>query len=441
MISPSRQKHDRNTDRVSSNGISAPGLALVASLVLSACTPSYSPEVANTIQPLETIGFMDRAVSETQGDVVVRVAALSAAESHAAFGLPLAKRDIQPIWVEIDNRAEEAFYFLPISVDPDYFSPFELAWIYRPSGSESALRDAATHFDRFDLPILIPGKSTVSGFVYANLDQGAKAVAIDLIGEDHHVKSFEFVVKVPGLRADFLEHDWPTVLAETEFQDLDAAGLRSALEGLPCCALGGDRESPGDPLNIVVIGTTNDAQILFPFIRRGWDLTETTYAGSVWGTVKSSLFGSRYRYSPVSPLYVFDRPQDIAMQKARATVDERNHLRLWLTPYRYHGKEVFIGQISRDVGIRLSSKTFVTHKIEPTVDEARNYLTQDLIISNQVSAYGFVKGVGEIDPDAPRYNFTLDPYWSDGLRAVHVLEDHPVDLKELEFLEWETPKR
>jgi hypothetical protein len=64
------------------------------------------------------------------------------------------------------------------------------------------------------------------------------------------------------------------------------------------------------------------------FARQGWDLTETIRGDTVWQTVKSSVFGARCRKSPVSPSYVFDRPQDLALQNARQTVNERNHLRL-----------------------------------------------------------------------------------------------------------------
>jgi hypothetical protein len=48
-------------------------------------------------------------------------------------------------------------------------------------------------------------------------------------------------------------------------------------------------------------------------------------------------------------------------------------MRLWLTNMRYHDKPVWVGQISRDIGIRLTlhSPTFTTHKIDPDVDEAR----------------------------------------------------------------------
>ena len=47
--------------------------------------------------------------------------------------------------------------------------------------------------------------------------------------------------------------------------------------------------------------------------------------------------GRRYRYSPVSALFFEGRSHDFALQKARQTINERLHLRLWLTPLRFEG--------------------------------------------------------------------------------------------------------
>jgi len=213
--------------------------------------------------------------------------------------------------------------------------------------------------------------------------------------------------------------------------------LRTWLAELPCCVFGGDKETPGDPLNLVVIG--NRGMLLLGFTSRGWDVTETMHGGAIWGTIISSLFGARYRTSPVSALYLFGREQDFALQKARSTVDERNHLRLWLAPVRYKGMFVFVGQISRDIGVRLSSKTFVTHKIDPAVDEARTYLGLELFASERVAAYGYVRGVGRATLDEPRYNYTNDPYYTDGRRLVLIMGDKWTDILDIERLDWLPP--
>ena len=115
----------------------------------------------------------------------------------------------------------------------------------------------------------------------------------------------------------------------------------------------------------------------------------------IWRTFKSFLQGERYRYSPISPLYVYGRRQDIAWQKARGTINERNHMRFWLSPIRFRGKKVFVGQISRDIGVKftLKSPTISTHVIDPDVDEARRYFIEDLAYSQALTSFGFVKGV------------------------------------------------
>ena len=129
------------------------------------------------------------------------------------------------------------------------------------------------------------------------------------------------------------------------------------------------------------------------------------------------------------------------MQKARDNVHQRNHLRLWLSPLRHHGKQVWVGQISRDIGSRVTihTPTFTTHKIDPDVDEARAALTQDLAYSQSIAKVGFVKGVGAAPKSAPRGNLTTDPYYTDGLRSVLVFEHRPTSLAEVEFFPWESP--
>jgi len=151
---------------------------------------------------------------------------------------------------------------------------------------------------------------------------------------------------------------------------------------------------------------------------------------------KAFVFDSEYRYSPVSSLYVGGVSQDLALQRARAVINERIHLRLWRTPMALAGQQVWIGQISRDIGVRFTLKTWnlTTHKIDPDVDEARDYVTDNLLAARRASRVGFVGGVGAAPPSAPRKNLTGDPYFTDGLRGVVVLSNKST---EASFLDWE----
>jgi hypothetical protein len=240
-------------------------------------------------------------------------------------------------------------------------------------------------------------------------------------------------VPVPGLRVDHYEVDLQNLYTEDEVVDVDLAGLVSGLEALPCCVTDKKAKNDGDPLNIALIGGVQD--VYYAFLRAGWDETETVYGASLFKTFKSAVGGSEYRYSPVSALYVFGRAQDAALQKARESIDERNHLRLWLTPMRYEGEPVWIGQISRDIGVRFTKKTITTHKIDPDVDDTREYLVEDLAYAQSLAGLGYVRGVGTAPFDEPRGNLTGDPYFTDGLRAVLFIAEEPTDIAEIEIMD------
>ena len=411
-------------------GVTLRGITLfVFCALLVACT-APAPKT-------DLIDYRTRAESRVDGGIRVSAAVLSAQETENNLSLPLYQKGIQPIWIEVANEEDKPFVLMLLSIDPDYYAPSEVGWMFR--GTDRIGKDNI--FDFFlerHVPIVIPPKSTVSGFVYTNLDPGAKAFAVELLGE-LEVRSFEFVQLVPGFEADFMLVDFHTLYPERELEDLELEELREYLESLPCCVLGGDQETPGDPINLVFVGSGR--HIIATLVRRGWDLTETMRRDTMWRTVASSLFGAKYRTSPVSELYLFERPQDIAMQKARHSVDERNHLRLWLAPVTLYGESVWVGQISRDIGIKLTSKTLVTHKIDPVVDEARTYIALDVAASETLQAYGYVSGVGLSGRRNPKVNYTNDPYYTDGYRVLLILGDRRNPLDNIDFLPWEIPIR
>jgi hypothetical protein len=415
--------------------LSAPGarstfvgtLALLLALMLAGC--------ASTPRQAESLDYRARAETQAEGRVRVSAVVLSPLESERTFSMPLARKRVQPVWLEIDNQEGQQLYLMVLGVDPDYFAPSEVAWQFKSHGSEGLAAKADRLLD-MHIPVVIPPKGTVSGYVYTNLDPGAKAFAVELFGKSYF-RSFEFAQIVPGFEADFMRVDFQQIYTAGEVREITLDALRAYLEELPCCVTGGDRKSPGDPLNLAIVG--DPRQAIAALVARGWDLTETMRGDTTWRTIKSSLFGSKYRTSPISPLYLFDRPQDIALQKARGNVDERNHLRLWLAPVMVEGKNVWVGQISRDIGVKLSRKTFVTHKIDPMVDEARFYITLDLMGSQSLRSVGYVEGVGYSGREAPRRNYTEDPYYTDGLRVVLILGDARYALDELEHLPWEKP--
>jgi len=81
--------------------------------------------------------------------------------------------------------------------------------------------------------------------------------------------------------------------------------------------------------------------------------------------------------APVSSLYAFGRKQGIALQRGRSNISQRNHMRLWLAPFRCEGQPVWVGQVSRDIGVKLTRKspTLTNARDDPVVDESREYLS------------------------------------------------------------------
>jgi len=407
-------------------------LAMFAGCATTYATSPYHPKSINEVR------FRDRAQSKFDNDVRVTTAVPTSEESEAIFGANLAGKEIQPVWMKVENHGDRTYLLVSSVVDPNHYSPNEAAFAVG-GGLDAADKKALEyHFRAMAFKNPVPPNVAVSGFILTNLDEGEKVVQIDLVGNEQ-VKAFTFFVQVPGMRVDYRGVDFAALYPVDEVVDLTRDELRVVLEKLPCCTTNEQGTASGDPLNLVIVGNFDD--VAAAFARRGWLPVEETYSTAVWKTIKSYLFGSRYRYAPISPLYFLGRHQDLGRQKPRHDIHERNHLRLWYTSMRYEGKPVFVGQISRDIGVRFTTKVWppVTHKIDPDVDEAREAVIEDLLLSGTISHVGFVKGVGRATPSRPKGNLTGDPYFTDGLRAVLLLDPGPIRLDEIRSLHWERP--
>ena len=388
--------------------------------------------------------YVARAQSGTQGQVRVSAAALSADESAAVYGSPLADKLIQPVWIQVENHDNVPYWLMFAGLDPNFFPASEAAEAMAVRSSPRKLAELDRRFSELAFRNPVPPGGTVSGFVLTNLQEGVKLLQIDLFA-DRRSRSFSLLAPVPGLRTDYKESgvfDRDYVAPGGNVVNFTSdAEFTAALESLPCCATNEDGSRNGDPLNLVIIGGIEDA---FPsLVRRGWSPTEVTWKGSVMRIMRSAMSRERYPYAPISNLYLFGRPQDIALQKARDNIHQRNHLRLWRSPMLYHGKPVWVGQVSRDIGSRLTihSPTFTTHKIDPDVDEAARALMEDLVYSQALRAIGLVKGVGAAPKSAPRENLTTDPYYTAGMRSVLLFDSTPTSLTEIEVLPWQPFER
>lgn len=429
-------------------------------------TTVYSPQ-------MDSREFLERA--ETQEDEIagITVAIPSAKESKQLFGTSTARHSIQPVFIRIANRHSQPLRLYMLEIDPHYYTPLEaagichfsslkrlsafgiVAWYFLPLLLLAPLKlftawqankrmDDCFRSSSFPLRPIPPGE-TVEGFVYTTLDAGSKTVRICLYStggsntEDGPtelqgltmkasapVVDRTFVIPVAGISTDYLRHNFDEFYSPTEYVTCDLAELATRLHNMPPATTNSKGKRQGDPVNLVVIGEF--ATLLSAFTCR-WDESETITLATCWKTVKAFLLGVEYRYSPVSALHLFGRGQDIALQRIRRSINERLHLRLWLTPLRFGNESVWVGQISRDIGVRFTTQAWnlTTHRVDPNVDESRDYLVEDLLRAQRVKAVGYVDGVGECEPEAPRHNLTGDPYYTDGKRAVIVLSPDRTD--------------
>ena len=166
-----------------------------------------------------------------------------------------------------------------------------------------------------------PGQ-TVTGFVFANRDERAKCVKVHLYGERQAYR-LQFFVEVPGMRADSDTVDFEALYAADRTELTDEGELGRALGGLPSCTTRLDGSGCGDPLNFVLIGTPDE--IGGTLTAGGWYVTQALSPAALLKTVTSFALGRHYRYSPMSPLYVFGRRQDAGFQKARDSIHHPRH--------------------------------------------------------------------------------------------------------------------
>lgn len=407
----------------------------------------------------EERGFLARTETQCDDELEVRAAVLDNRESERFFGVPMARKGVQPVWLEIHNRGQRVYRLRLASIDPDYYPPLEAAYVchfrmgsrflefgllallfihillllpFKLIAAARANRKMNDYFVEHGLGWgrIAPGQQ-ISGFVFTKIDEGTKRFTVRLLSVEGN-REFAFAIPIPGLRVDHHDKDLDARIVAPGAVVCDEAELRRQILAQPNSTTNSRGTNHGDPLNLVMIGDFD--AILSGFGAR-WDETETINLKTCWKTFKAFSFGSSYRYSPVSSLFVEGRSQDFALQKARQTINERLHLRLWVTKFRFEGKPVWIGQVSRDIGVRFTYKTWnlTTHKIDPDVDDARDYVLDDLLESGHVERVGYAAGVGACDRHAPRHNLTGDPYFTDGKRAVAIFA---AEIVKPRFLNW-----
>ena len=405
-------------------------LALAAVMSLLAACASFEPAAVDVRE-----GPGEILTASEQG-LTVSTTILSDAQAETLYGVDLGGAGLQAIWLRIENGSPNARWLLASALDAAYFPPGEAAALFRAKFDEATEAAVESHFRQLAVPLKSEPGSVNEGYLLAPRHEGGRYVVVKLFS-DEGVVDFGFPVALPDGEFDFERLHPERVYGGQELPDLDLAGLRESLRGLPCCVTDEQGERMGDPLNLVLVGHPDD--LLAAAARAGWAFTHRVTFDSIRRTIGAALSGAAYPVAPVSPLYLLGRSQDLALQRARNNIVQRNHLRLWLAPFRFEGRSVWIGQVSRDVAVKLTTKsaTLTTHVIDANVDEAREHLLQTLLDAGAVERFAFVTGLPPVTSTAPRSNLTGDPWYTDGLRLVVMLSAGAATPPEaVEFIEW-----
>jgi len=369
---------------------------------------------------LDSVDTVQRAISQEQSGYTVRLAVPDSDETQRLFGVPLYKRRIQPVWIEISNQTEFPARFGWSGVDPEYFAPYEVAYLYKKQFSKEGLAQLEHRLYDSAIPRLVPAGGKASGFVFTHLSAGTKAVNVDVLPLDQkrNPLSFIFFAQVPGFRPDHADVDFRTLYAASDIREITLAELPAVLDELPCCSTDRAGTGRGRPANILMLAQGTD--LLRALLRGGW--SETSYERDE-------------RYLDHAD-YLFGRPPDAVLRKGRRGTEERMELSLWLAPLRVDGGQAWLGLTRHAIGRRFQlSERLLGARQDPDVDDSRNFLMQDLWYAQALAAVSMSPAGAAVSPDAPVLDFHGDPWFSDGLRFLLWVSGPSVALSDTRWID------
>jgi hypothetical protein len=154
---------------------------------------------------------------------------------------------------------------------------------------------------------------------------------------------------------------------------------------------------PGDPVNIVLIGTLRELEMAFA--TAGWSQADPLGLVSSWRMAKAFVLNTPYPTAPFSTLYLFGRRQDVGFQKPIGdSPRQRHHIRFWAMSLTHvadsmtvasfwlntdkpagDARVLWVGAGTRDTGLGLSRLTFqVTHATDDNTNAERDHIIDDL---------------------------------------------------------------
>jgi len=176
---------------------------------------------------------------------------------------------------------------------------------------------------------------------------------------------------------------------------------------------------PGDPLNVGLVGT--QAEVIRALLAAGWYPADPITLHTSLTIVESVLFHRSDPTAPVSTLYLWGRPQDLAFERpVGPSARQRHHVRFWhAAELGVAGRPLWVGAATFDQSVGISYRTGqITHHIAPDLDRERDTLVADVQGTGQVMRVYQVTGVGAT---LQGHNGGGDWYYTDGEMTIGVL--------------------
>ena len=140
----------------------------------------------------------------------------------------------------------------------------------------------------------------------------------------------------------------------------------------------------GGPVNLVLIGSKQEIREAFE--KTGWTVAEDENANSLWKTFEAVIKGKGYDAAPMSTLYLYGRPEDMAFEKMLNTFTHRHHLRIWKAPATApDGRQMWLVVANHDNGFDIRPGV-ISHSIDPHVDLERAKVGADLGMTGRIAA-------------------------------------------------------
>jgi len=393
-------------------------LLMVCCLLVACSSISFQPE---TFDP-----SLLSAQSQTQQSDEIQVTAAVPGREQALriFGFDMYERGIQPVWLSIENLAENRVRYTPTGTDPGYFPPFEVAYMFRKSFSKQDRPKVEKNLYDLSIQRQIEAGSMVSGFVFTHVSKGRKNLIVDVFNAGGDSQSFAFFLEVPGFVPDHAVVDFDNLYRPSEIVDYDVDGFRSMLASWQCCTEDMSGKTTGLPLGVMLIG--NGESALRALMKAGWYETQ-------WEDARANLKAESFHY-------LFGRHADAVLRIKRGISKERNELYVWKTPWRLEGEEVWISLITHFIGQRTRlEEALMGARFDPNMDDGRNFILQNIWYSQALSQSAWLDGGDPSTSNQPRMDFNSAYYYTDGFRAVLWLSGDTVSLYETEYAEWDNP--